>query len=202
LFSLIYSNAYSSISFLGSDNSGWHDKLSKTEVINDTKGKEIEQNEKQSKSRPILIGCGITVIALVFAFVALIIWLGSSDNSGVKMANEMDEYALEYISENNLLNKTEELICYYDVTISLDGTEAAILTTERVLYHKDNRTSFININDIDDVNHRYEDFVGDIIEIRSKSGTILKIEISPLNQGISFYNSLIFSMQSLQEEID
>ena len=152
---------------------------------------ESESINKKSKKKPFLIGCGVAVAIVVAIAVGLIIWLSTGPESGVKMANEMDKYALEYIENHNLLNDTEELIAYYDVTISMDGSEAAILTTERVMYHKGGHTTSIDLKDIDVVRHRYE--FGDIIEVVSKSGTQLKIEIAPLNQGESFYNALMYA---------
>jgi len=86
--------------------------------------------------------------------VGFIIWAWDIPSGGVKMANEMHKYALEYIEEHNLLNDTEALIAYYDATGQMDGSEAAILTTERVMYHKDGRTVSIDLKDIDDVQHR------------------------------------------------
>jgi hypothetical protein len=64
------------------------------------------------------------------------------------------------------------------------------LTSERVLYHKQGRTTAINLADIDDVQHRNEGLVGDVIEIKGKTGQRLKIEIAPMNQGESFVSAL------------
>ena len=49
------------------------------------------------------------------------------------VAHEMDEHALEYLDKNALLEPGEELRAHYDATVSMDGTEAAILTDRRVL---------------------------------------------------------------------
>ena len=150
---------------------------------------ESEPTHKGLKPHPVLIGVGIIVLLVVGG----IIWLASLPESGVKFANEMNNYALQYIEEHNLLNGTESLIAYYDVTISMDGSEAAILTTERVVYHKEGRATSIDLRDVDDVHHRQEEGVlgGDIIEISGKAGTRLKIEIAPLNLGESFYKALM-----------
>ena len=78
----------------------------------------------------------------------------------------------------------------YDVTLSLDGTEAAILTTERLVYHKGGKSSSIPLSDIADIRHRKETLIGDIIEIDSRAGIPMKIEIAPLNQGETFLNAL------------
>jgi hypothetical protein len=114
------------------------------------------------------------------------------------MAYEIDQYALKYIEEHNLLHETETLIAYYDATLTMNSSEAALLTTERVMYHKDRRTTSIDLKDIEDVQHRYERFIGDIIEVKSKSGIRLKIEIAPLNSGESFHNALVEALRALK----
>ncbi|MBW1839060.1 MAG: PH domain-containing protein [Deltaproteobacteria bacterium] len=152
---------------------------------------EPQSTNTKSGTRPLFIGCGIIALVVFFAVVVLIIWLFIGNEGGVRMSNEMEEYALAYIEEHDILNDTESIIAYYDVTISLDGSEAAILTTERVMYYKKGRTTSIDLKNIDDVKHRYETLIGDILEISSTSGTIIKIEIAPLNLGESFYNALM-----------
>jgi len=161
---------------------------------------EPQSTKPKSGTRPLLIGCGIIALVVFFAVVVLIIWLFSGNEGGVRMSNEMEEYALEYIEEHDILNDTESIIAYYDVTISLDGSEAAILTTERVMYYKKGRTTSIDLKDIDDVKHRYETLIGDILEISSTSGTIIKIEIAPLNLGESFYNALMDTLKISDED--
>jgi len=146
---------------------------------------------KRSPVLWILLGVGglFFILALV-AVISAARCIATSPEGGVRMSNEMDRYALDYIEKHRLLEPNEQVVAYYDVTIALDGTEAAILTTERVLYHKQGRTTAINLADIDDVQHRDEGLVGDVIEIRSRTGQRLKIEIAPMNQGESFVNAL------------
>lgn len=156
-------------------------------------------SHKKSKSKPFLIGCSALIFLGIVAIIFVIYLIATGPKGGVKMSNEMVEYALEYIEKNNLLNDTEYLVAYYDATIRLTGKEAAILTTERIMYHKDGHTTAINLKDIDDIHHRYEKLMGDIIEVKSKSGARLKIEIAPLNQGESFYNALMDAWRSTSE---
>ena len=118
------------------------------------------------------------------------------------MANEMENYAIEYLDEHDILNDTEELICYYDVTTSLDGTEAAILTSERVLYLNNGITTSMDLQEVSDTAHTYESFVGDVIEIRSHSGKIMKILIAPLNSGPSFYSAVLFQLELVRNTIE
>ena len=74
-----------------------------------------------------LPGCGIVAAIVVVVFVAVCIWLSSGKESGVHFANEIDQYALDYIRDHQILIHGEVLIAYYDETIQMDGTEAAIL---------------------------------------------------------------------------
>jgi hypothetical protein len=163
---------------------------------------ESQQKKRSSLGNPVVIGCAaIFLVVLVFGALVLgaIIWLFSGPEGGVKLANEMDQYALDYLEANNILEPNEALIAYYDVTISMDGTEAAILSTERVIYHKEGRSTAIRLNEIEDIQHRYESFTGDVIEVTSSSGVIIKIEIAPLNQGETFNNVLLNAWERTQE---
>ena len=144
-------------------------------------------------SRPVkymLIGCGGAAVVGLLAVVGGIVYLGSLPQSGVKLTNEMDEYALEYIQEHRLLRPGEELLAYYDATIRMTGEEAALLTDRRVLYHKDGRTTAFALDSVESVDHRYESMTGDVIEVRDASGRALKITIAPANLGESFVTAL------------
>ena len=102
----------------------------------------------------------------------------------------MEAYAAQYLEEHAILNSSESLIAYYDATVSLDGTEAAILTTERVIYHKNGQSTAILLTDIIDIRHRKESLVGDVIEIDSRSGVPMQIVIAFFNNGETFLNAL------------
>jgi len=137
--------------------------------------------------KTVLLVIGGAVGLLV---VALIVWLATTPEAGVKLSNDMDEYALAYLEEHNLLNADERLVAYYDVTLGMDGTEAAILTTKRVLYHKAPRSLAIPLSEVVDVQHTQETLLGDVIVVQSGSGESMKIEIPPLNGGEIFLSAL------------
>ena len=76
----------------------------------------------------------------------------------------------------------------------MDGSEAAILTTERVMHHIDGDTVSIDLKDIDDLSIDYwreGPFEAYIIEVRSKSGMELSLPIAPNDNGVLFYNALM-----------
>lgn len=144
-----------------------------------------------SLKKPILIGCGAVLAFFVILMVMVSIWLFTGPEGGVKLSNDMEEYALKYLDDHGILDKSEELIAYYDVTMALDGTEAAILTTERVIYHKNGKSDSIDLTGIEDIRHREETLIGDVFEIFASSGKSMKIEIAPFNQGETFRAALM-----------
>lgn len=150
----------------------------------------MSKSEQSFPWQGVLIGCGATILLGIAVMCGGVVWLASGPESGVRLSNEMDSYATEYLQKHNILKPSESLIAYYDATITMDGTEAAILTTERVIYHKGGQSTAVELSDITDIRHRQEGLTGDIIEIDSRSGVPMKIEIAPLNQGETFLNAL------------
>lgn len=146
-----------------------------------------------------MIGCGVVLMAGIIVAVIAGTWLLTGPEGGVRLKNEMEEYATKYLEEHQVLGASEDLIAYYDVTVKLDGTEAAILTTKRIIYHKDNRNNSIDLKDIKDVKYRKETLVGDILEIYSRTGDVIKIEIAPFNQGETFRNALMNAWQEVKK---
>jgi hypothetical protein len=136
----------------------------------------------------------IVIASVVFVFgaaTATCVWLvNQGEKGGVKTANEIQPYAREHLAKHRILNSTEKLMCYYDATITTDGTEAAIVTTERVIYHNAGHTTALRLTEVSDVTHRDEGVMGDIITVTSDSGEIMKITVAPLNDGPTFLKVL------------
>ena len=142
--------------------------------------------------KPILIGCGVLMLIFVVFVVGGIAWLATGPEGGVRLPNDMEDYATAYLAEQSLLNDSEELLAYYDVTLRCDGSEAAILTTERLIYHNLNKEDIVmNLADIEDIQYRKEGLIGDVFEVYENSGKTVKIEIAPLNNGETFKNVLM-----------
>lgn len=153
-----------------------------------------------------LIGCGSMVLMASIGMVGCVVWLGSGPESGVKLAHDMDQYALDYLDEHALLEQGEVVKAYYDATISMDGTEAAIVTDRRLLYHRKGSTIEVALEDIVEIDHRDESLVGDVIEVVDNQGDAFRIEIAPLNDGEAFLRALerarlaVESPEQLEEE--
>jgi hypothetical protein len=149
---------------------------------------------------PVLVGCGTAFGIFLILMVAGLIWLSTGPDGGVRLPNEMENYAVEYLIEHKILDDSEDLLAYYDVTVSLDGSIAAILTTKRVIYHNEGRNMVVNLEEIADIRHRKETFIGDVFEILSNSGQTMKIEVAPMNQGETFKNVLMDTWEKVKEK--
>ncbi|HEV7242568.1 MAG TPA: hypothetical protein VGQ36_25280 [Thermoanaerobaculia bacterium] len=159
----------------------------------------MEQKSGSSFPKVLLIGCGVVFTGGAIFFAALAYWISSTPEGGVKLGYEMDKYALVYLDKHKILAPGEEVLAYYDVTLGMDGTEAAILTNHRVIYHKASRSTAIRLKDVRDVRHRRESLVGDVIEVEDGAGKIMKIEIAPLNQGETFKNALMSAWRAARD---
>ena len=140
--------------------------------------------------KKFLIGCGGLLTVGMVLIVLGGVWLMTGPEGGVRTKSDMEAYAIEYLAEHEILTDSEELIAYYDVTMSCDGSEAAILTNERVIYHKNGLNDSMYLVDVDDIQYRKESFAGDIFEIYSTDGKLMKVEIALMNQGETFGNAL------------
>lgn len=144
----------------------------------------------QGKKITPLVKFGVPIFVLLVVLVGGFIWLGSGPESGVMLSNEMDKHARKNLESLHVLIPEEELIAYYDPSISLDGAEAAILTTKRIIYHKDGENEVIDLASIEDVNLKNGTLSEDVIEIHASSGKTMRIEIAALNQGDAFISAL------------
>lgn len=138
------------------------------------------------KGKHVLIGCGALAFLAGLAVIIGFAFLLSGNEGGVRTPIEMEEYATQFLEENNVLNETEQIRAYYDVTLSLDGTEAAIITDERAIYLRNGEQSAIAWKDVLKVNHRKETLIGDVFDIVADDGNLMHIEVAPLNGGQTF----------------
>lgn len=120
-----------------------------------------------------------------------IVWLVTLPEGGVRTANNMDQYAVDYIATQNLIQSDETIVAYYDYTLNLNGEQAAILTDKRLIYHAPGGNTVILLKDVSDIQHHYTTMIGDVIQVQDTNGQFMMIEIAPLNDGPVFLNALI-----------
>jgi hypothetical protein len=134
---------------------------------------------------------GVLGIGCLFAMFAYVRFCArAADAGGVRAANEVPAEALARLERDKVLATGETLIAYYDATIAGDGSEVAMVTSDRLVYVNGGRTTALKLVEIADVQHHTESLLGDIIEARDDSGATLRVVVAPLNGGDFFVSSL------------
>ena len=108
----------------------------------------------------------------------------------VRVGSNMEAYALEYLENHEILYPDEKILAYYDYTISLDGTTAAILTDTRLIYHnQETTTTYFFLDKITKIDHYEKSIEGLFIEAW-KGDELMMIEIAYWQGGDIFLNVL------------
>jgi hypothetical protein len=130
-------------------------------------------------------------IGAVFGMVSIARFCGSAaEAGGVRVSNDIPASALRRLDEKKLLGPGEKVLAYYDATLSGDGSEIAMVTSERLVYLKERRTTALALADIEDVKHHEESLIGEVIDATGDSGEVIHIEVAPMNDGPLFTSTL------------
>jgi hypothetical protein len=152
------------------------------------------ESNPPKKSNPVLLalglGCGIPLALLILLVFGGIVYLSMGPEGGVRLSNNMEDYALEYIESQDLLEPDETVVAYYDVTVALNGSEAAILTDSRLIYHKSGRNTTMDLANVASIEVTGDGLGGDVIQVVSDTGDTIVIEIAAFNQGDLFADAL------------
>lgn len=136
-----------------------------------------------------------TTLAL---FCGLAMGSDTSETSGTVLPNQLSSGTLSYLENNGLLDSGENIRVYYDYTISMDDSESAWVSDQRVAYHSAPNTTYMLLSDIASVDSREEGLMGTMIDVRSESGELMHIEIAPLNGGDTFVSELEYAWSNAQ----
>ncbi len=151
----------------------------------------------------ILLGGILLGLGTCGGIVGLVVMKGAAESAegAVQMGSQLSDSTQRKLRDRKLLNEDEHLVAYYDATLSLDMSEVTVLTTDRITYAKDSRATTIALKDIASIEQRVDTIIGDVIEIRSRRGDRLRIEIAPLNGGVSFLDALEDETREVQPDV-
>ena len=107
---------------------------------------------------------------------------------GVLLYNQLPESVITFVDEKKILGD-EKIIAYYDITITLNNSESAILTDKNIIYYKYGRIDKIPLSAIESISEE-EVCLGKCIIIKSLDNSVMSIEIAPLNGGDLFLRLL------------
>ncbi len=140
----------------------------------------------------VLLGVGLGCFGLVaISFIGLIIWAVTLPPTaeGAVPGNQMGEASRAHLSSRNLIQPGEEVIYYYDASISLDNSEACFFTDRRITYFLGDRVNSILWTEVQNISGRDE--FNYTISVSSTNARFLRCEIAPLNGGPEFYDALM-----------
>ncbi|MBE7385611.1 MAG: hypothetical protein F6J95_029960 [Leptolyngbya sp. SIO1E4] len=155
-----------------------------------------KQKSSNQTALVIGIGCGVPLTLVILIIFGGFIYFALGPEGGVRFANNMEDYALEYIEAQNLLQTGEKIVAYYDVSVRLNGSEAVILTDSRLIYHISGRNTVFNLADISTIDVSEDDLLGHIIQVTTTDGDTMVIEITV--EGHLFIDALRSQVGAIQ----
>lgn len=135
---------------------------------------------------------GLMILVAVVTFIGLKSCMGrNEDEGGARLSNEIPPIVITRLEKASIVEPHEVVLAYYDATISIDGSEVAVLTKTRLVYAKNGHTTAIALHDVKRVHHTEATLIGDVIAVTTTNGKSMKIEIAPLNNGPVFLSALL-----------
>lgn len=129
----------------------------------------------------------------ILSFVSCVgcfIWVANSPQGGVLTANELEPYARTLIDDRRLLRDGERLLVFYDASISLDGSEVAIVTNRAVSHLKSDNLTRYELDEVEDIEVRDGDLSTDFVIVH-ESGERLRFDVSAFNGEKLFADTLM-----------
>lgn len=153
-------------------------------------------NQSQSQSgggwsagKILAVTAAVIVGLMLLSCLGCIGWFISVPEGGVKLKHEMQPYAVEYLEEHQLLEPDEKLVGYYDKTIYLEGTDAYIVTDQRVIHHSESGDYAVPLEDIEHV-EVVDGELGMTVFVLTLPDTVFRAEIDAFNGAGKFGDAL------------
>lgn len=138
----------------------------------------------------VLLGAVLLGLGTCGGVVGLVVLGTQMEPGGVMLGAQITEAKRAKLVERGLCHEGDELVAYYDGSLSLDMSEVSILTTDQLVYAKGALVTAIPLASVASIDHRVEGVIGDVIEVAAANGARLRIEVAHLNDGVSFLNAL------------
>lgn len=138
----------------------------------------------------------VFVLALSVGF-TLACGIDLSREQGVCLPDQVDEVAWGYIHGEGLLETDEQLRAYYDNSVSLDGSDMALVTDRHVITHRNGSTTRLSLSEVTSI-ERVDDVIGEAIEVSAVGGRMVRVPVAPLN-GIDTFEKVLRSARAVYE---
>ena len=149
----------------------------------------------------VLLGAMLLGLGTCGGVVGLAVLGTQMEPGGVMLGAQIPEAKRAKLVERGLCHDGDELIAYYDGSLSLDMSEVSILTTDRLVYANGALVTAIPLASIASIDHRVEGVIGDVIEVAAANGARLRIEVAHLNGGVSLLDALDDEVRKKQPNV-
>ena len=114
--------------------------------------------------------------------------LGASadEPAGVLVGAQVPQKTVDTLKARKLLAPEEVLLGYHDATLRHDMSDVTFVTKSRVVHVKGATVSAVALADVSSITHHTEALGLDVVDLVTKDGKSLRIEIAPLNGGESY----------------
>ena len=136
------------------------------------------------------------VLALSLGF-TLACGIDLDREQGVSLPDQIDEISWGHIKSNVALEDGEEVRAFYDNSVTLDGTDIALVTNRRVITHRNSNTTALYLSEVTSI-QRVDDVIGDAIEVTAEGGRMVRVPIAPMN-GIDTFENILRSARAAYE---
>jgi len=110
--------------------------------------------------------------------------------AGVLVGDQVPQKTIDALKAKKLLSAEEMVLAFHDQTVRLDMSEVTFVTKSRVVYAKGNKVSAVALADVSKITHRSGPLGIDLVDLVTKDGKSLHIEIAPLNGGESYVDAI------------
>jgi len=158
-------------------------------------------SETSGWSRAAVAGV-VTLVVLSFAScIACLVWAATSPPSGVLTGNQLGADARELIRERELVREDERLLVYYDASISLDGSDVALVTDRAVVHVVNGNLTRFALREVRDIEVTEGDLNTDFVVVH-ESGERLRFDIASFNGEHLFTKTLMDAWARANEPTD
>ena len=136
----------------------------------------------------VVVGGVLGTCGVVAGLVAL--GASSDEPAGVLVGAQVPQQTVDKLRARKLLGPGDALLAYHDATVRLDMSEVTFVTKSHVVHARGETVASLPLADVSKITYRTEALGIEVVDLVTKDGKALRIQIAPLNGGESYVNVL------------
>lgn len=135
-----------------------------------------------------LLGGLLGMCGLVVGLAA--VGASADEPAGVLVGDEVPQATVDALKAKKLLTPEELVLAYHDATLTHDMSDVTFVTKSRVVHATGKKVSAVALKDVSKITYRTETLGIEVVDLVTKDGKSLRIQIAPLNGGESYVDAL------------